>query len=159
MLYSGGLSAETGKVGQFIFDGKTGCKVWNPHPQPNESVNWSGSCLNGFAHGRGVLLWLQNGKPYEKDEGEWKEGYQSGIGTQDWQSGRYEGELLNGEPNGRGTLSVKDVYFKGEFLRGKPNGFGTVKNADGIFKGTWHDGCVTGLEKKIAVGVPLSACP
>ena len=35
---------------QYIKDAK-GCKVANPNPKPNESVLWSGPCVNGFAQG------------------------------------------------------------------------------------------------------------
>ncbi|MDP2755165.1 MAG: hypothetical protein Q8P40_12360 [Nitrospirota bacterium] len=37
-----------------------GCKVWNPFPKPNESVTWSGECVDGKAHGYGVLQWYEN---------------------------------------------------------------------------------------------------
>ena len=96
------VGAETLKPGSFVADPKSGCKVWNPHPQSNESVIWSGACAHGLAQGAGNLQWVHDGKPYEKDEGEWNAGQQSGRGTQVWSSGRYEGELQNGEPQGRG---------------------------------------------------------
>jgi hypothetical protein len=76
--------AQSVQAGDFVADAKDGCKVWNPHPQPDEAVNWSGGCVNGLAQGPGNLQWLKNNKPYEKDEGEWNEGRQSGRGTQDW---------------------------------------------------------------------------
>lgn len=37
-----------------------GCKVWNPNPQPNESVTWSGECVDGKANGNGILTWYKN---------------------------------------------------------------------------------------------------
>ena len=47
------------------------CKIWNPAPQPNESVTWSGSCKDGFASGKGVLHWTENGKPDAVFDGEY----------------------------------------------------------------------------------------
>jgi hypothetical protein len=44
-----------------------GCKVWNPNPQPNESVTWSGECINGKAHGNGILIWYKNGIESSRD--------------------------------------------------------------------------------------------
>ena len=44
-----------------------GCKVWNPKPQPNESVKWSGECIDGKAHGNGILTWYQNGIESSRD--------------------------------------------------------------------------------------------
>src|ERR1700682_5638619 len=86
--------AQSIPAGDYVADAKSGCKVWNPHPQPNEAVSWSGACVNGLAQGSGNLQWLKDNKPYEKDEGEWNEGRQFGRGSQDWSSGRYDGELL-----------------------------------------------------------------
>jgi hypothetical protein len=31
--------AQSSQAGDFVADAKSGCKVWNPHPQPNETVN------------------------------------------------------------------------------------------------------------------------
>ena len=139
-------------------DVKSGCKVWNPHPQPNETASWSGACVNGLAQGPGSLQWLNNNKPYEKDEGEWNEGRQSGQGTQNWSSGRYDGELVNGEPQGRGVLTLPNSRYEGEFRNGKPNGSGTVTNLLGIFSGNWKEGCLESDKRKIAFGVPSSDC-
>jgi hypothetical protein len=151
--------AESSQAGDFVADPKSGCKVWNPHPQPNEAVSWSGACVNGLAQGAGNLQWLNNGKPYEKDQGEWSEGRQSGRGTQDWSLGRYDGELLNGEPNGRGVLTLQSSRYEGEFFKGKPNGTGTVTSLSGVYNGRWKDGCLIGDKRKIAFGVPSSSCP
>ena len=154
------LSAAYGQpqAGDFVADVKSGCKVWNPHPQSNETVNWSGNCVNGLAQGRGNLQWLNNSKPYEKDQGEWNEGRQSGRGTQDWGSGRYDGELVNGEPQGRGVLTLRSARYEGEFRDGKPNGTGTVTGLEGVFNGNWKNGCLVGDKRKIAFGVSSSTC-
>jgi hypothetical protein len=51
LLLSG---AATAQEGAWIADTSVGCQVWNPHPQPNETIWWSGACANGLAQGRGV---------------------------------------------------------------------------------------------------------
>ena len=109
----------------WILDTSAGCKVWNPHPQANETLRWSGACPNGFAHGRGAAQWSRGNLPFETDEGEWREGRQSGYGSQVWPSGRYDGELVDGEPNGRGVLIVQGVRYEGALRNGKPNGQGS----------------------------------
>ena len=38
------------------------CKIWNPEPQSNESVTWSGPCKDGLASGKGILHWTEDGK-------------------------------------------------------------------------------------------------
>jgi hypothetical protein len=145
-------------AGAFVADIKSGCKVWNPHPQPNETVTWSGNCVNGLAQGPGNLQWLNNSRPYETDQGEWNEGRQSGRGTQDWGSGRYDGELVNGEPQGRGVLTLRSARYEGEFRDGKPNGTGSVTGLEGVFNGNWRNGCLVGDKRKIAFGVSSSTC-
>jgi hypothetical protein len=57
------------------------CKVWNPEPQPNESVTWSGGCENGFATGKGVLKWTENGKPAVEFDGVYAKGKRNGPGV------------------------------------------------------------------------------
>jgi hypothetical protein len=146
--------------GGWMADPATGCRVWNPHPQPNESVKWSGPCENGLAHGRGTVQWLKGNINFERDEGEWREGRQTGEGTQVWPSGRYEGSILNSEPHGRGVLTLQGLRYQGEFRSGKPNGTGAMMNLSGeIFQGNWNDGCFRDGERRASVGVSLSGCP
>lgn len=158
LLCRSAVYAQSLPPGSFVADPKSGCKVWNPHPQANESVTWSGACANGFAQGAGNLQWVHDGKPYEKDEGEWNAGRQSGHGAQVWSSGSYEGELVNGEPQGRGVMTLRSARYDGEFRDGKPNGTGALTSLDGLFKGDWRNGCLAGDKRKIAFGVPSSTC-
>ncbi len=81
------------------------CKVWNPEPQPNESVTWSGECKDGFASGRGTLSWTENGKPDVVYQGDYANGKRNGHGVMITPDGNHiEGEwvndrLLTGERN------------------------------------------------------------
>jgi hypothetical protein len=149
---------QVGPTGAFVADPKSGCKVWDPHPLADETVSWSGGCVNGLAQGTGSLQWLRGGKAFETDDGEWNMGRQSGRGTQDWNSGRYQGELLNGEPHGQGVMTLQSARFEGEFRNGKPNGEGAATNLQGVFKGRWKDGCLMEGKRKITFAVPSSAC-
>jgi MORN repeat len=152
------IAARCAETGAWILDTGGGCKVWNPHPQPNETIRWTGACPNGMAQGHGAAQWFRGSLPFETDEGEWREGRQSGFGTQVWPTGRYDGELADGEPNGHGTLIVQGVRYEGELRNGKPNGVGTLVNVSGSFRGIWKDGCLLDTRQKAAFGVPLSAC-
>ena len=38
----------------FITD-SSGCKIYNPQPKENETVEWSGECVNGYANGSDKL--------------------------------------------------------------------------------------------------------
>jgi hypothetical protein len=57
------------------------CKVWNPEPQPDESVTWSGDCKDGLATGKGSLRWTENGKPDVEFDGEYRNGKRNGHGV------------------------------------------------------------------------------
>ncbi len=47
------------------------CVVWNPYPQEQETVTWSGACANGKAQGRGTLVWRYV-EEWERREARWK---------------------------------------------------------------------------------------
>ncbi len=157
-LICAGAPASAALAGEWIADAGAGCRVWNQHPQGNETIRWSGACPNGLAHGRGAAQWFKNNLPFETDEGEWREGRQSGYGTQVWPTGRYDGELVDGEPHGHGVLVMRDARYDGEFRAGKPNGPGTLANGGSLYEGIWTDGCFRDGTRKASFGVPISSC-
>ena len=107
--------------------------------------------------GTGSRNGSKDGNPSETDEGEWRQGRQTGKGTQTWSTGRYEGELSDGEPNGHGILTLQKLRYEGDFRNGKPNGNGELMAGSETVRGTWKDGCLQG-QRKGSIGVPLSAC-
>jgi MORN repeat len=159
VLLAGVAVQDTAQAGGWITDMSVGCKVWNPNPQPNESLHWSGACANGLAQGRGAAQWFRNNLPFETDEGEWRAGRQAGYGTQVWPSGRYDGDLVDGEPHGQGVMIAQGTRYEGEFRNGRPNGAGTLTDGRGSFSGAWTNGCFRDGSRKASFGVPQSACP
>jgi hypothetical protein len=153
-----GLST-AGLAGDWMADAKSGCKVWNPHPTAGETASWAGACKYGFADGRGVLSWLRGGKPYERDQGEWRAGRQAGEGEQSWPGGQYKGQLLDSLPHGKGVLILGETRYDGAFLNGKPDGTGVLTNASGTFSGLWREGCFNDGKRRAALGVSVQSCP
>ena len=151
------IAATPAVAGAWVADAKSSCQVWNPNPQLEETVAWSGSCANGRAEGHGTAQWVKDGATSETDEGEWRDGRQTGKGTQSWATGRYEGELADGEPNGHGVLIMQKLRYEGDFRNGKPDGVGTLTAGSESVQGIWKDGCLQGA-RKASIGVPLSAC-
>ncbi len=151
------LGASEARAGAWIAAAKDGCQVWDPNPQLDESVIWSGACPNGHAEGPGTVQWIKGNAMIETDEGEWRDGRQAGKGVQTWPTGRYDGDLANGEPNGRGVLTLQKLRYEGEFRDGKPNGIGSLTAGSETVQGVWKDGCLQG-RRKASIGVPLSAC-
>lgn len=152
------LTAATAHAGEWITDPHSLCQVWDPNPQIDESVAWSGSCANGRAEGPGTVQWQKGGHTIETDKGEWRDGRQTRKGVQTWSTGRYEGELADGEPNGQGVLTMPNLRYEGQFRDGKPNGVGTLTEGSQTVQGTWKDGCLQNGQRKASIGVPLSAC-
>jgi hypothetical protein len=150
--------AQPALAGEWTTDASAGCRIWNPHPQSGETIQWSGACVNGLAHGRGVAKWSRNSVPYETDEGEWGDGRQLGHGTQVWPTGSYDGELIDSEPAGRGKLTLQGVRYEGSFRNGKPNGPGVLTNGSETYEGSWIDGCFRDATRRASFLVPLSAC-
>jgi hypothetical protein len=143
----------------WVSDAQSGCGIWDPHPQPNQTLKWSGACPNGLAEGRGTLQWFKDGVPFERDEGTWHAGRQSGNGTQTWPLGSYQGELRDGEPWGHGILILGEVRYEGELINGRPDGAGTMQNNAGIYQGQWKNGCFRDEKRKASLGTPLAKCP
>ena len=90
-----------------------GCLVWDALPQPDETVTWSGACVDGKASGRGTEVFRY------RDHGVWKEE-------------RYVGDMRGGKLNGRGTLTYDNGdRYEGDFVDAKRVGHGTYTHANG----------------------------
>ncbi len=152
--------------GNWIADQNAHCKVWDSYPSPGHSITWTGECAGGLAQGHGTLQWFNDGKPGERDEGEFKDGKQHGRGVRVFSNGaRYEGDFKDGKREGHGVEVYADGSrydgewkdntfeghgvgtvangnrFEGEFHAGKPNGQGAYTAKNGTVSGNWINGC------------------
>ena len=127
------VAAQQQAPARWTADPSTGCKVWNPYPQPRETVSWDGPCKGGIANGPGVAQWLQDGKLLGRIEAEHRNGRAEGRGLSfDKDGNRTEGEFVGGELNGRGIYTdAKGSRIMGNFVAGKMQGRGVVTLADG----------------------------
>ncbi|MFI5002702.1 MAG: hypothetical protein ACHQK9_22680 [Reyranellales bacterium] len=122
----------------WIADGTTGCRVWDAHPEPGETISWTGACQDNLAQGRGVLQWFLNGKS----------------------AARYEGEYRDGKLNGQGVYTwVGGSRYEGDFLGDLPNGSGTLRQVNGaIYSGAWTNGCFRQGDRKARVMASAKEC-
>ena len=132
--------------------------VWDPNPQLDETVMVVRSVCEGTRRRLRHRAMVKGDVRIETDEGEWRDGRQTGKGIQTWPTGRYDGELSDGEPNGRGVLTLQKLRYEGEFRDGKPNGVGSLTTGSETVQGNWKDGCLQGGQRNASIGVPLSAC-
>jgi clan AA aspartic protease (TIGR02281 family) len=141
-----------------------GCRVWNPRPQPDESVSWSGRCQNGYTQGKGTEQWYSAGKLSNRLEGDAHDGMMSrakvsypngdyydgdlaGVGRNGYgvyvsvTGSRYEGAWRDDKRNGRGALIFSNgERYDGEFRDGNRDGHGVyIWPSGNRFDGEWHD--------------------
>ena len=84
---------------------QTGCYVWNPELQPDETVRWTGECLRELAQGAGTLkaVWINDGsKKTLEAMGSLKDGKQHGDWVYRHAGGdAEEGPYVDGKRHGR----------------------------------------------------------
>jgi hypothetical protein len=134
-------AADPAPAGGWIAYSRTGCRAWNPNPQPEETIAWSGGCENGVLQGNGVLQWYKEGKPTETDEGEFRDGKLNGHSVLTWADERFEGDYRDGKANGRGVEAwANGNRYEGEFRDDKRSGGGVYTWANGSrYEGEWRD--------------------
>ena len=90
----------------WIADEVTGCLAANPSPAANESITWSGDCVNGLIEGEGVLTWYEGARLLGRDAGNFVAGRLSGQGkiesAEGWSyEGAFPGNGIMRFPDGR----------------------------------------------------------
>lgn len=85
-------------------EGRSNCWVWNPDPQPEETVSWDGECLNGLISGQGNLIWRffqDNQEMITWQTGSYRDGKEIGHFVYKNRSGEiWAGNYESGEPHG-----------------------------------------------------------
>jgi len=142
-------------------DSGTGCWVWNSHPQPTETVTWSGGCgADGRASGHGVEEFRYD-EEVERYEGDLRDGRANGHGVSTDVSGtRYEGEWRDDKTNGHGVMTNADgSRYDGNWRDDRPDGYGEAWIDGETYRGNWVGGCYRDGNRKTAWERPLSECP
>lgn len=124
----------------------TGCRVWNRFPQAQESVTWTGDCLDGATAGEGQLTWssaLRGRRMVETYIGERRDGRENGHGLYLAADGsRYLGDWRDGLKHGDGMyLSHEGHVYVGEYREGLRHGRGVYTRTEGArYTGEWRNG-------------------
>ena len=118
---------------EWIADPRTGCKIWNPYPQPNEVVSWSGPCADGYADGQGTTVWIVDGKELSRSVGTYRAGKLHGPSLVTHATGiRREGSWVDGVPQGWHKLRTPQGESReGQMKDGKTDGEWTTTYPDG----------------------------
>lgn len=147
LLLSSSASAQTARCPAgppgWKADSRTGCKIWNQCPQHNETVTWSGACIDGMANGVGTSVWYRDGKQIRFYEGSVKAGLSDGRGIARAEWGSIEGEWREGRLDGQVVVVSEKGRYEGAFSRDRPHGYGVLTTANGkVYKGNWTNGCL-----------------
>lgn len=122
----------------WLTDPASGCAVFNIDPQPDKSIRWSGACADGYAEGRGVLMW-QDGSGGNVI---YRRGKLTGRFAYAWKNGfHYLGDWVDGKRHGKGALTWPDGdRYEGDWVDGKRNGNGVFTKVNGEKQtGNWYD--------------------
>ena len=141
------------------------CQMYNLGNQPQETVTWSGACVDGKASGRGRAVWRAHEYGEIVVEGEYRDGKEHGHGvlTNKRSGTRYEGEFRDGKFHGHGVKTwiavpvgkseegkvlyrlVGDWRYEGEFRDDKFHGRGSMTDDIGTrHEGEFRDGAMHG---------------
>lgn len=123
--------------GDWLLDTETGCRMWDWHPEPEDTVVWQGACRAGKPDGRGEARWFEHGRPIDRFVGTYRDGKREGEGRYDWNA---------------------TVSFEGNYANDLPQGTGTVRIGDVVMSGEWNKGCLSSGGKVVAIGVPRASC-
>lgn len=113
------------------------CKVVDPELQGS----YTGSCINGLAHGEGVAAGTA------RYAGHFVAGRKHGAGSKTWPNGdRYEGEFADDLKHGHGVYAWgartrwADERYTGQFVRDRRHGAGVYEWPDGRqLAGQWRN--------------------
>lgn len=123
--------------GTWLFDPEAGCRMWDWHPGPEDTVVWHGACKAQLPDGLGEAQWFEHGRPIDRFTGTYRAGKREGPGNYVWN---------------------ETVRFDGNYASDVPQGYGVVRIEGETLAGEWNKGCLSQGGKVVAIGVPRTSC-
>jgi len=129
-LFVNGCSSKknvsTANLKPYWIKDQNGCKTWNPYPIPNETIMWTGKCVDGYIEGYGRLQWYEKGILISTSIGTHVRGRLEGKGKVIDRLATYTGEFKNGSLHGYGVrVAENGKKLVGKWQNGK---FNKIKN-------------------------------
>ena len=150
VLLLGSMSA-VAAAGRWMRSVDSGCLVWDPLPQPEEVITWSGACVDGKASGPGTEVSRYRAESVQREErytGDMAAGRPHGHGTLVYDNGdRYEGQFVQSRRAGLGIYAhVNGDRYEGEFREDRRTGRGTFTyHQGGRYEGDFVNGLFDGI--------------
>lgn len=161
-----GIATHCGATEPDAYIGAPSCRIAALEPAPGSEVRWSGQCKDGFAQGKGVLVWRGSDDVERKLDATLAAGQVQGPATLTMpDGGKYIGTVTHGVPDGQGyfqdangmqyegevrqgrregvaeSLAPNGDNYKGQFKNGRPDGIGSMQfMLGGAYEGEWKDG-------------------
>ena len=123
--------------GSWLLDTKSGCRMWDWHPEPEDKAIWKGACKGGLPDGPGQAEWTEHGRPIDRFTGLYRNGKREGLGHYVWN---------------------ENVRFDGLYGDDVPQGYGVARIEGETLAGEWSKGCLSVDGKVAAIGVPRASC-
>ena len=126
---------------------RPGCYVWNPFPQPGETVSWTGACAAGKAQGTGTLTWAHDAGVQTNTGGRLVDGEKNGHWVIRFADGDVaEGPYVDDERNGHWVIRFADGdVAEGPYIDGEQNGHWVIRSGSFTEEGPYVDGKRDGL--------------
>ena len=120
--------------------GQPECYVWNPNPQPNETVTWTADCSGGRAQGEGTLTWILDMGKKQVGKGSLQDGKEHGQWVwRDADGSDQERFYVYGERVGR--TAEDELVMEGLLVKGKMDSKWVLRFANGtVQEGPYVDG-------------------
>ena len=112
--------------------GRPGCHVWNPNPQPGETVTWTGECSGGLVQGTGTVTWIHAGGE-QVVTGRRRDGKEDGHTVIRFANGNVdEGPYVDGQRHGHWVFRFANGdVAEGLNVEGELHGEWVVRRSDG----------------------------
>ena len=99
----------------------------------NGALRYEGDFVNGYAHGKGKLIWDDGGYYI----GDWVNNKRDGKGQMFYKNGKikYDGDFVNDKYEGKGKYIFENgEYYIGEWYNGQRHGKGAMYLSNGYLK-------------------------
>lgn len=151
LFFSSNVCAQSYTLSEEWVNCGNSCQIQDPYYSEGETIQWTGECKDGKAHGKGRAVRYSAGEKISTYEGEYKNGVRNGRGRLILKSGTIkEGSFVNGQLTGEGSMTTEDGHsYVGHFVNYRMHGVGTLKLANGSSFEGWFvaDDPYTGIWK------------
>lgn len=137
-------------AGVFSLSSDSGAGVWNNYPSKSRSIEWKGGKdADGYAHGRGVVLFLNDKHLSAAYMGYMRHGKMEGevVAVYPRTAMCYVGEVSNWSENGHGTMIFSDgSTYQGQWRDGNRHGVGTqwARSGELLYQGYFENDKASG---------------